>query len=133
MTTFAHAHTVTRAELLAEQLADELDRIIGRITRNDPVITVQDEGGRHWIVVDLANDPDAVMLRTPSTDVVARFVKAFLAKHPEATFKASGEDPEVGNRRSTVADLPVAQADKPVEPASSPEHSVHVDRLHLVQ
>jgi hypothetical protein len=131
MTTFAHAHTVTRAELLAEQLADELDRIIGRITRNDPIITVQDEGGRHWIVVDLANDPDAVMIRTPSTDVVARFVKAFLAKHPEAKFQASG-DPEVADR-PTVADPTVSPAVAACLEPASPEHSVHVDRLHLVQ
>jgi hypothetical protein len=117
------AYHVTRAESLADDQAQELDRIIGRITRNDPILTVQDEGGKHWIVVDLANDPDAVMLRTPSTDVVARFVKAFLAKHPEATFKASGE-PERGSDRPTGGTLPaattgtVSQAVPHDEPAS---------------
>jgi hypothetical protein len=125
-------HTINRSALLAEQLADELDRIIGRITRQDPVITVQDEGGKHWIVVDVANDPDAVMLRTPSADTVKRWVTAFLAKHPEARFQVSGE-PEVANR-PTVADPTVSPAVAAcLEPASPEHHSVHVDRLHIVR
>jgi predicted choloylglycine hydrolase len=68
----------------------ELDRILARLLRNDPVLRLERESATNWIVVDAANQ-DAVMLRTPSLKTIDRFVQAFLTKHPEATFTSSGE------------------------------------------
>jgi hypothetical protein len=79
---------VTATGLLQETIqaaTQELDRILNRMLRADPVLRLERESASNWIVVDAANQ-DAVMLRTPSVKTCGRFMLAFCAKHPEARF-----------------------------------------------
>jgi hypothetical protein len=65
----------------------ELDRIIDRITRNNPVLVLEQESADWWTVTDTANG-DQVMVRA-SREVCVRFMRAFVVKHPDASFDRS--------------------------------------------
>jgi hypothetical protein len=68
-------------------LIADLDRIIDRITRNNPVLVLEQESEKWWIVVDTANG-DEVMMRA-DRELCVRFMRAFVAKHPDASFDRS--------------------------------------------
>jgi hypothetical protein len=122
---------VTATSLLQETIhaaTRELDRILARLLRNDPVLRLERESASNWIVVDVANQ-DAVMLRTPSVKTCGRFMLAFCAKHPEARFidgefTSSGEPmrgselPPAGKGAADHPPVPQTVAPEGDEPAS---------------
>lgn len=70
---------------------EELDRIVGRLCRRDPVLSLYANygGGRtRYTVVDLANGCER-MLPLTEQETAVRFAVAFVAKHPEAMLDGS--------------------------------------------
>jgi hypothetical protein len=65
-------------------LIAELDRIIDRIVRNNPVLVLERESEKWWIVVDTANGGE-VMMRA-ERELCVRFMRAFVIRHPDASF-----------------------------------------------
>lgn len=74
------AAAVARMGEIADDLCDDLDRILSRVIRNDAVLAVERESDRWHIVTDTANG-DEVMLRA-ELSVCERFIEAYIVKHP---------------------------------------------------
>lgn len=74
------AAAVARMGEIADDLCDDLDRILSRVIRNDAVLAVERESDKWHVVTDTANG-DEVMLRA-ELDVCVRFMEAFVVKHP---------------------------------------------------
>jgi hypothetical protein len=78
-----------------EMLCHELDRILARVYRNDPVLalyTNQAYSGAEtrWTVLDLANG--CVRMITPtSRETAVRFAQAFVERHPGSSFDGAEE------------------------------------------
>lgn len=106
-----------------DMAAEELDYLLGRVCRTDPVLRLERESAKWWIVVDDRNDK--VMLRAEYPTCV-RFARAFLVKHPEATLDGSfGLVAKLGEPTAVEAGrpLPVPQAagGEPASPTTSGE------------
>lgn len=65
-------------------LCDELDHLISRVCRHDPVLRLERESDANWTITNTVTDE--VMWRHPDRDVLLRWATAFKAQHPEASF-----------------------------------------------
>lgn len=73
-----------------DQLIYQLDNIVGRLTLADPILRLERETEKWWVVVDVAN-LEQVMVRA-DRPVCKRFIAAFVQKHPETRIESSGND-----------------------------------------
>lgn len=64
-----------------QYLAEELDCIVDRLLRDDPILHLEQESEKWWIVVNTRNTE--VMMRAEYPTCI-RFAYAFKQKHPEA-------------------------------------------------
>ena len=87
MTAFSTADHLTAA---TEQAIDTLDRILNRIHRADPTLTLERESDKFWIVQDTANN--LTMFRCPSFETCDRFMRTFAARNPGVRILEAGGD-----------------------------------------
>jgi hypothetical protein len=123
--------TVSRIGACVDDLCDDLDRIVGRICRHDPVLSLELESGKFWLIVDTANlDPhgdSTVMMRSPDRGSCIRFAHAFARKHPETILDSTlAGDAKAGRTVSPV----IPHSSGPESPAEN--HSVKVPVLRVV-
>ncbi len=107
-------------------------------TANDPLLHLERESDKHWVVTNLNGDPDLVVFRALSRKQAVGLARTFVmltgGARLDDSFESSGGDPQVVEPAQVPVSLAATAAT--VEPASSldtysvrvPSNVIPIDR-----